>query len=49
MMSEAIPAAVLDRSVTGLRLAGRPEAQGSTLGEVIGAGPTLLVFLRHFG
>lgn len=38
-----IPAEILDMPVSGLNL--RPGA----LRDQLGAGPTLLVFLRHFG
>ena len=40
---ERIPKEVLDLPVCGLRLT------GVTLGDALGAGPTLLVFLRHLG
>lgn len=39
----SLPATLLDRPVTGHRL------RGDTLGENLSHGPTLLVFLRHFG
>jgi hypothetical protein len=38
-----LPVEALARSVSGRNLS------GETLGEEIGAGPTLLVFLRHLG
>jgi hypothetical protein len=40
---DEIPARVLDAPVVGCNLA------GATLRDAIGAEPTLLVFLRHFG
>lgn len=39
----AVPPQVLGAPVQGLNLG------GATLSEVLGAHPTLLVFLRHFG
>ena len=38
-----LPAELLRRPVTGINL------PGPTLGDVLGQGPTLLAFLRHFG
>jgi hypothetical protein len=38
-----IPEAILSSSIRGLGL------ESSTLGEALGSGRTLLVFLRHFG
>jgi hypothetical protein len=40
---EPIPAALLEREVAGVRLAGR------TLRDALGQGVTHVVFLRHFG
>jgi hypothetical protein len=42
-MHERIPATTLALEVTG------PGVPRLSLGEVLAGGPTLLVFLRHFG
>jgi len=42
-LRDTIPAEVLDHRVVGLNL------PGERLGEVIGDGQTLLLFLRHLG
>ena len=43
MTEQTIPDAVLDTELTGLNL------KAGTLREQLEGGPTLLVFLRHFG
>ena len=42
-LPHTIPAEVLARPIRGLNLS------DTTLGEALGGGPTLVVFLRHFG
>ena len=42
-MQDRIPTSILEMEVTG------PDITPQRLNEVVSGGPTLLVFLRHFG